>query len=66
MTAGMQVEIRPERRYHYRRKGSPMSGVLMELSPSGAVARVAMDDIADSYVLVADLVATADASSRSR
>ncbi len=55
MTPGGSVQIRPEWRRHYRKNGASVAGVLQELSPSGGVARIRMDDLADSYVLVAHL-----------
>jgi len=37
---------------NYRRLGGSESGVVVAVSPTGAVARVRMDEVADSYVHV--------------
>ena len=37
---------------NYRRQGGSESGVVVALSPTRAVARVRMDDVADSYIHV--------------
>jgi hypothetical protein len=55
MTPGAVVHVRPESRPHYRKPGAPVAGVVQALSPSGSVARIRMDDVADSYVLVCHL-----------
>jgi hypothetical protein len=52
---GALVRIRPDLCRHYRKPGASESGVVMWLSPTGAIARVRMDQVADSYVRVDDL-----------
>jgi len=49
------VEIRPDWRAVYRKPGVSIAGIVQALSPTGLVARVRMDEHADSYVLVAHL-----------
>lgn len=55
MTPGVMAQIKEQWRYCYRAQGSPVAGVVQEFSPSGQVARIRLDRIADSFVLVAHL-----------
>lgn len=50
MTPGIYVMVKPEWRPLYRKPGAPFEGAVVAMSPSGAVARVYMDDLGDSYV----------------
>lgn len=50
MSPGIQVSIKPEWRQLYRKPGARFEGSIVAMSPSGAVARVNMDDLGDSYV----------------
>lgn len=52
MAPGALAQIKFEWRYCYRAHGSPMAGVVQAISPSGGVARIRFDRIADSYILV--------------
>ena len=52
MSPGTHVRIKPEWQHAYRKPGSKLEGVIRATSPSGAVSRVTMDDLGDSYVLV--------------
>ena len=49
---GSVVRIGSSWSRHYRKPGGSVTGVVSDLSPTGAVARVRMDEVADSYVLV--------------
>lgn len=50
MTPGTYVCIKPEWVHAYRKPGTELRGVLMCVSPTGAVSRVQMDDLGDSYL----------------
>jgi len=52
MAPGARVQLKPEFRSIYRRPGASVTGTVQGLSPSGAVARVRMDEVADSFVRV--------------
>jgi hypothetical protein len=52
------AQIKGEWRHSYRAHGSSMAGVIQAISPSGAVARIRLDEVADSYVLVRHLEPT--------
>ena len=55
MSPGVMAQIKEQWRYCYRAHGTPIAGVVQEVSPSGQVARIRLDQIADSFVLVAHL-----------
>lgn len=55
MTPGAAVQIRPEWRYCYRAHGSAMVGVIQAISPTGRVARIWLDRLADTFVMVSHL-----------
>lgn len=55
MTPGIVAQIKAEWRHCYRASGTPMAGVVQTVSPSGRVARIRLDDVADSYILVSHL-----------
>ena len=57
MSPGMRVRIRPEAVAFYRKNDSSLEGVVVGISRSGQIARVHLDDLADSYVRTDDLVA---------
>ena len=50
MTRGTTVRIKPEFVPFYRKRGTPLQGRVVSVSPSGTVARVHLDDVADSWV----------------
>jgi len=51
----MRVKIMTRWCYQYGKHGAPIEGVLLGFSPSGALARVRMDDEADSFIWVKHL-----------
>jgi hypothetical protein len=55
MAPGTVVQIKRGYRHCYRAQGSPMVGVVQDLSPTGSVARIRCDDLSDSYILVSHL-----------
>ena len=55
MTPGVMAQIKEQWRHCYRAQGTPVAGVVQEVSPSGHVARIRLDQIADSFVLIAHL-----------
>ena len=55
MTPGIVAQIRAEWRHCYRAHGTAVAGVVQNVSPSGRVARIRLDDVADSYILVSHL-----------
>ena len=57
MSPGMQVRIREEAVPFYRKRFASLEGVVVGISRSGKVARVHLDEIADSYIRTDDLVA---------
>ena len=56
MSPGALVRIDDQWRYQYRKVGARTAGTLLELTPSGALARVRMDAVADSWVWTHHLV----------
>ena len=56
MSPGMRVKIRPEAASFYRKRDTSIEGVVVGISHTGNVARVHLDELADSYVRVQDLV----------
>ena len=56
MSPGMRVKIRPEAAAYYRKQSASIEGVVVGISRTGKVARVHLDELADSYVRVEDLV----------
>ncbi len=64
MAPGAAVRIRNDVSRYYRKPGEATSGVVRSVSPTGHVARVRMDDVADSYVLVDHLEQTSLAAAR--
>ena len=56
MTPGAMVHIDDEWRFQYRRIGTQTAGILLELTPTGLLARVRMDGVADSWVWTRHLV----------
>ena len=55
MSPGAEVKIVAHAQRFYRKAGTQTVGQLVLLSPSGAVALVRFDDIADSFVRVEHL-----------
>ena len=55
MTPGALAQIREDWRHNYRKPGTSVTGVVQEISQSGAVARIRFDQVADSYILVSHL-----------
>jgi hypothetical protein len=55
MTPGAIAQIKEDWRHCYRKPGTPVAGVVQEISESGAVARIRFDQLADSYILVSHL-----------
>ena len=55
MTPGIAAQIKAEWRHCYRAQGTAVTGVVQTVSPSGRVARIRLDEVADSYVLVSHL-----------
>ena len=55
MTPGVLAQIRSEWRHCYRAPGTPMAGIVQAVSPTGNVARIRFDQVADSYILVSHL-----------
>ncbi len=55
MSPGVLAQIKSEWRYCYRSPGSRIAGIVQAISPSGGVARIRLDQVADSYVLVSHL-----------
>jgi hypothetical protein len=55
MAPGTVVQIKRDYRHCYRAQGSPMVGVVQDLSPTGRVARIRCDHLSDSYILVSHL-----------
>ena len=64
MSPGTYVKVRQEWVHCYRKPGAEFRGVVVATSPSGAVARVHMDDLGDSYFRTMDLelVGSSDAA----
>ena len=60
MTPGVLAQIKSEWRHCYRAPGTPMAGIVQAVSPSGTVARIRFDQLADSYILVPHLEAAAE------
>jgi hypothetical protein len=52
----VRVRIKRDAAPYYRKPEAGLEGVVVGLSRSGNVARVHLDDVADSYVRVSDLV----------
>ena len=55
MSPGMRVRIRADAVPFYRKQTTAIEGIVVGLSRSGQVARVHLDDVADSYVRTSDL-----------
>ena len=55
MRPGAIVIIAPEWRQHYRKVGQAVAGIVAEVSPCGTIARVRMDEYADTWVCVSHL-----------
>ena len=55
MAPGIGAQIKKEWRHFYRAHGTAIAGVVQAVSPSGKVARIRLDDVADSYILVSHL-----------
>ena len=55
MTPGIVAQVREEWRHLYRAHGTAIAGVVQAVSPSGKVARLRLDEVADSYILVSHL-----------
>jgi hypothetical protein len=51
----MRVRIRSDLVPFYRKQSASLEGVVVGLSRSGQVARIHLDEVADSYVRVSDL-----------
>ena len=56
MSPGMRVRIRQEAVPFYRKQSASLEGVVVGISRSGKVARVHLDELADSFVRTDDLV----------
>ena len=56
MSPGMRVRIRPDVAPYYRKQATALEGVVVGLSRTGKVAQVHLDEVADSFVRVCDLV----------
>ena len=55
MSPGMRVRITAEAAPFYRKPSASLEGVVVGLSRTGQVARIHLDEVADSYVRVSDL-----------
>ena len=55
MSPGMRVKISPDAAPFYRKQATSLEGTVVGLSRSGEVARVHLDDVADSFVRTTDL-----------
>jgi hypothetical protein len=55
MSPGMRVKISRDAAPFYRKQATSLEGTVVGLSRSGEVARVHLDDVADSYVRTTDL-----------
>ena len=55
MSPGMRVRISPDAVPFYRKQSTALQGIVIGLSRSGKVARLHLDDVADSYVRTEDL-----------
>jgi hypothetical protein len=60
MAPGTRVEIKREWWHTYRRPGAKVRGTVVSQSPSGAVTRVRMDGLGDSYLCTNHLSLTPD------
>ncbi len=56
MSPGMRVRIRPDAVPFYRKHATALEGVVVGLSRTGKVARVHLDEVADTYIRTDDLV----------
>jgi hypothetical protein len=56
VSVGSRVRVKSDFAAVYRKPGSSIEGRIVGISPTGGVARVRMDDLADSYVRAEDLV----------
>ena len=57
MSVGSRVRVKSASASFYRKPGSSIEGRIVGISPTGDVARVRMDDLADTYVRTEHLVA---------
>ena len=55
MSPGMRVTIRADAAPFYRKQSTSLRGIVVGLSQSRQVARVHLDDVADSFVRTQDL-----------
>jgi hypothetical protein len=55
MSPGMRVKLSPDAAAFYRKPATSLEGTVVGLSRSGNVARVHLDDVADTYIRTADL-----------
>jgi hypothetical protein len=55
MSPGMRVKISPEAAPFYRKQATSLEGTVVGLSRSGQIARVHLDEVADSYIRASDL-----------
>lgn len=55
MSPGMRVKLSPEAAPFYRKQAASLEGTLVGMSRSGKVARVHLDDVADTYIRTSDL-----------
>lgn len=55
MSPGMRVKISPEAAPFYRKQATSLEGTVVGISRSGQVARVHLDEVADTYIRTSDL-----------
>jgi hypothetical protein len=55
LAPGAIVIIAPEWRQHYRKGGAAVAGIVTEVAPCGTVARVRLDEYADTFICTAHL-----------
>jgi hypothetical protein len=55
MTPGAIAQIKTNWQHCYRKPGTPVAGVIQEVSESGTVAKIRFDRVADSYILISHL-----------
>jgi hypothetical protein len=51
----MRVKISPDAAPFYRKQATSLEGTVVGISRTGQVARVHLDDVADSYIRTTDL-----------
>ena len=66
MTPGSQIKVRSEWARVYRRPGTSLEGTVVEVSDSGTVARVRLDEVQDTWIKTEHLAAVYGTRPRQR